>query len=170
MKARNLTLLCFLPFCYGGLFAQVSLDSVFAHPVKIDNLYFDLGKASLRPESYATLDKIADFMACNNAVIMEVGVNEDGRASAAMCTRISAARARSISDYLIKTKHVPVSRLIAKGYGDVRPARLSDGTVLTQKYILSRPVAEREALYALNRRTEIRVLSFDAPAEKTLTE
>jgi outer membrane protein OmpA-like peptidoglycan-associated protein len=153
---------------YGGLIAQVALDSVLVHAVKLDSLRFDLGKATLRPESYPVLDKVAEFLTCNNAVVLEVGSHLDSRAnSAAMCTRLSAARAQSVADYLVNKKHISPRRVVPKGYGEYKPAKLADGTVLTEKYILSRPVAEREALYALNRRTEIKVLSFDAPAETT---
>ncbi|HEU4717235.1 MAG TPA: OmpA family protein, partial [Bacteroidia bacterium] len=97
------------------------------------------------------------------------------RGSSSANLTLSQQRAQACVDYLVNEKGIPRARLVAKGWGEGKPLRLPDGTVLTDNYINSRKtVAEREALHQLNRRTTFQVLSNDyhdpnakqAPAQK----
>jgi|GEM_PF-3142973 len=138
-----------------------SLDSLlFAGCQPAVPVMYDLNKATLRPESKDTLDKVVEMMKCNDAMVIHVCVHTDSRASQAYCTKISQSRAQSIVDYLV-SKGISPLRLRAVGYGETRPRRLPDGTVLTEKYINAQPKEAQEKLHQQNRRTELRLAAQD---------
>jgi hypothetical protein len=98
----------------------------------------------------------------NPTIIIEISSHTDSRASNKYNEKLSQARAQACVDYLVNEKKIPKERLVAKGYGEERPLRLADGTVLTEKYILSKKTKqEQEALFDLNRRSVFKVLSWD---------
>jgi peptidoglycan-associated lipoprotein len=68
---------------------------------------------------------------------------------------LSAARAQSCVDYLVKEKGIPEARLTAKGFGATQPL-ISDAQIKA-----AATKEEKEALHQKNRRTTFRVLSFD---------
>lgn len=127
---------------------------------------YDLGKATLRPESKDSLDQLVAFLQCHNGVKLQVAVHADSRASNAYCVKITQARAQSVCDYLI-SKGIAPARLMAIGYGETRPLKLPDGTVLTDKFIYSHPSKEeQEKYFAMNRRTELRIIALDYAAQQ----
>lgn len=82
------------------------------------NIYFELNKADIKPESYPVLDSIALFLNEYPNVKVEIGGHTDSRGSDAYNLKLSDARAKSVRDYLIKVHNIPPERLIAKGYGE----------------------------------------------------
>lgn len=106
------------------------------------NIYFDLNKATIRPESYPLLDSIAVMLLENPTVKVEIGGHTDARGSFTYNLRLSQARAEAVRQYLI-SKGVEADRLIAKGYGESR-------------LIIKR--ARTEAEHQQNRRVEFRIL------------
>jgi chemotaxis protein MotB len=96
----------------------------------VAEVLFDSGKAVLRPESLASLDKVADF------IIEEVPQNPIGieghtdnepikRSSWKSNWELSSHRALSVFGYL-ETKGVSSERLSASGYGEYRPVAGND--------------------------------------------
>jgi len=106
------------------------------------NILFDFNKATLRPESYPVLDSIAQVLKENPTVVVEIGGHTDTRGSFRYNLRLSQARANSVREYLIQ-KGIEPNRLVAKGYGEMRPLVKPERT---------------EADYQKNRRVEFRVL------------
>lgn len=106
------------------------------------NIYFDLNKATLRPESYPVLDSIAQMLLENPTVKVEIAGHTDTRGSFTYNLRLSQARAESVRRYLI-SKGVEPERLIAKGYGESQPIIKN---------------ARTEAEHQQNRRVEFRIL------------
>ncbi len=112
---------------------------------KLENIFYDLNKASLRPESRIALDKLADFIIKNDLRI-ELSAHTDARGSDAYNMKLSQARAQSCVDYLI-TKGVRKSSIIAKGYGETQLLnKCKNGVTCT------------EDEHQENRRTEIKIL------------
>jgi len=106
------------------------------------NIYFDLNKATLRPESYPVLDSIARMLLENPTVKVEIGGHTDTRGSFTYNLRLSQSRAESVRQYLI-SRGVEPERLIAKGYGASKPIIKN---------------ARTEAEHEQNRRVEFRIL------------
>jgi len=113
---------------------------------------YDLGKPTLRPESYPFLDSFADWMMLFPRMIIEIGVHVDSRGSDAYTTKLTTARAQSIKDYLVDKKGISAERLIVTGYGETQPIHSEESIYkLTNR-------EEQEKLHQVNRRTEFRIL------------
>jgi peptidoglycan-associated lipoprotein len=144
--------------------------------IQVENIFFDLDKADLRPESMVSLDKLVETLNDNPNIVIELGSHTDSRASDEYNMDLSFRRAQSVVNYLIE-KGIAKDRLVAKGYGETTPkvvdkkdhaayAFLSEGTVLTEDYINSLGDDDRkEMAYFLNRRTEFKVLRSDYAAK-----
>ncbi|HLO58034.1 MAG TPA: OmpA family protein [Bacteroidales bacterium] len=140
--------------------------------IQVENIFFDLDKAELRPESMVSLDKLVETLNDNPTIVIELGSHTDARASDAYNLDLSRRRAESVVNYLIQ-KGIARDRLVAKGYGESQPkivdkkdhaayAFLPVGTRLTEEFINSLGDDDRmEMAHFLNRRTEFKVLRTD---------
>ncbi|PUZ28729.1 hypothetical protein DCC81_04385 [Chitinophaga parva] len=117
-------------------------------PIVLEDIHYDFDKATLRPESKPVLDSIVTLMKDNADIHIEMSAHTDSKGKDAYNMKLSQARAQSCVDYLV-SKGVPVSRLIARGYGKTRP--VAPNTLPNGK--------DNPAGRALNRRTEFKVLS-----------
>ena len=141
-------------------------------PISIDNIYYAFGKWDLLPESKASLDSLSELLVLNPTTVIELMAHTDCRGDDALNSEISQKRAQSVVTYLI-AKGIQPGRLVAKGYGESSPKKvtkklsktykfLKQGTELTCKYIESlEDDKEREICHQINRRTEFKVLSSD---------
>jgi peptidoglycan-associated lipoprotein len=141
-------------------------------PIEVENIFFDLDKADLRPESMVSLDRLVETFNDNPNIVVELGSHTDSRATDAYNLNLSERRAQSVVNYLIE-KGISRERLVAKGYGESQPKKvdkkdlaaysfLTVGTSLTEQYINSLGDDDRmEMAHFLNRRTEFKVLRTD---------
>lgn len=83
----------------------------------LNNIYFDLGKYTLRPESIIELDQVVAFLNKYNSIKIEVGSHTDSRQSDIFNIKLSKNRAIATSNYIM-SKGIDMSRLILKGYGE----------------------------------------------------
>ncbi|HNR85239.1 MAG TPA: OmpA family protein [Taishania sp.] len=114
---------------------------------KLENIFYDLNKATLRPESMASLDKLADFI-LKNELKIELSAHTDSRGSDAYNLKLSQARAQSCVNYLL-TKGVKPAQIRAKGYGETQLVnRCKNGVTCT------------EDEHQENRRTEVKILDY----------
>lgn len=111
--------------------------------IRLQNIYFDTGKATIKPESYPILDRVAEFLKSNPKAVVEIQGHTDSVGSDSYNMTLSQARAESVRNYLISFHQIDPSRLIARGYGETMP--IGDNTT-------------REGR-AMNRRVEFKVLS-----------
>lgn len=144
-------------------------------PIELPNIYYDLGKWELRPESKVSLDGLVTTLNENPTIVIELASHTDSRASDSYNLTLSQKRAQSVVDYLIENGIEP-ERLVAKGYGESKP-RVIDrdfsffkkGDVLNEAFIgkFKADDPKFEEAHQLNRRTEFSVLRKDfVPKEK----
>jgi peptidoglycan-associated lipoprotein len=150
---------------------EIYLASI-ENPIEVENIFFDLDKADLRPESMVSLDKLVETLNDNPNIVVELGSHTDSRASDAYNLDLSHRRAQSVVNYLIQ-KGISRDRLVAKGYGESNPKKvdkqdqaaysfLPEGSSLTETFINSLGDDDRmEMAHFLNRRTEFKVLRTD---------
>ncbi len=118
----------------------VNVKFEIARNYKLDRVYFDFGRATLRPESFPELEELVDFMN-NRDERVEIAGHTDNVGKDTDNMHLSQQRAEAIRNYLIK-KGIPGARIIAKGYG------------------ASLPIADNatEEGRQKNRRTEVKIL------------
>ena len=134
------------------------LPPLLTEDISFPAVLYDLGQATLRPESKDSLNYLYQVLIDNPNLVIELNAHTDCRGTSKDNLDLSQRRAQACVDYLI-SKGIAKERLVAKGYGEERPLKLAGGVVLTEKYInTKRTQQERESLHQLNRRTVFRVL------------
>jgi len=83
-------------------------------------LYFEQGRAGLRPAARAALDTLAAALTARPALRLEVQGHTDNQGDSTLNRRLSAARAEAVCRYLA-AHGVAAARLRAVGYGGTRP-------------------------------------------------
>ncbi|WP_246853828.1 OmpA family protein [Rufibacter aurantiacus] len=86
----------------------------------LSNIFFDTGKAELRPESQTELNKIFQFLKANPKIQVEIAGHTDNVGQPAANQKLSEARAKAVVKYLV-SKGAPASIFQAKGYGQTQP-------------------------------------------------
>ncbi len=119
-------------------------------PTILKNVFFDLAKATLRPESYVELGKLQEFLVNNPTLKIELGGHTDTRGDAAENQVLSENRAKAVYEYLI-SKGIAADRLTYKGYGETV-------NIYTDDQIAKMPLEKREAAHQENRRTEYKII------------
>jgi outer membrane protein OmpA-like peptidoglycan-associated protein len=112
-----------------------------ARSYRLDNVYFDIGKYSLRPESFKELNELVEYMKWRENEKIEIAGHTDNVGTDADNLKLSQNRAEAIKQYLIK-KGISANRVIAKGYGASQPVADNSTDEGKQK----------------NRRTEVKIL------------
>jgi OOP family OmpA-OmpF porin len=107
----------------------------------LNNVFFDSGKASLRPESSKELNELAEYMTLKKTLVIEIAGHTDNVGAKEANQKLSEDRANSVRDYLMK-KAIAPERVTAKGYGDTQPVANNDTDKGKQQ----------------NRRTEVRII------------
>lgn len=121
--------------------------------VRLDNIFFDFGKYSLRQESYVELDKFVKFLKDNPSLKVELGGHTDTRGDEKDNQILSENRAKAVHDYLL-SKGIPQANLSYKGYGESEPI-IADDKINTLK-----SEDEKEAAHQQNRRTEYKIIEI----------
>jgi len=93
--------------------------------VVLRNIFFETGKATLKPESYAELSNVLKFMEDNPSIRLEISGHTDNVGSRRVNQKLSEDRARAVVDYLV-SKGIDRSRLESKGYADTQPVATND--------------------------------------------
>lgn len=88
--------------------------------IVLENIFFEFNKTDLLPESYAELNKVADFMLQERITKIEISGHTDSEGSEAYNQKLSEGRAMAVVEYIIR-QGVPASSLAAVGYGEAKP-------------------------------------------------
>jgi peptidoglycan-associated lipoprotein len=95
---------------------KIDLNAVF----RLENIYYDLDKAEIRPDAARELDKLVQLLVDNPEIKIELSSHTDSIATVAYNQDLSQRRAESAVRYLIQHGISP-DRLVAKGYGELKP-------------------------------------------------
>lgn len=112
--------------------------------IEIKDIYYNLNKADLLPESKVELEKVVSFFNENPGLKIQISSHTDARGSDPYNQKLSEARAKSVVDYLVENG-ISQSRLTAIGYGK-KQLRIKD--------------AKAEEEHRQNRRTTFKVLEI----------
>ncbi len=88
--------------------------------IALRNVFFDVGKSTLRSESNAELDRLVKLMKDVPGLKVEISGHTDNTGSESMNQKLSEDRAKSVVQYLVG-KGISAGRLQAAGYGSSRP-------------------------------------------------
>ena len=110
--------------------------------IVLRNIFFDVNKFAIKPESYSELDKIVMLLKDNPTLTIQIHGHTDNVGKASDNLNLSNDRAESVVKYLV-SKGITATRLSSKGFGATVPVA-SNNT---------------EAGRAQNRRTELTVIS-----------
>jgi outer membrane protein OmpA-like peptidoglycan-associated protein/tetratricopeptide (TPR) repeat protein len=86
----------------------------------LNNIFFDLNKATLRKQSLVEIATVQKMLLENPKIIIEISGHTDSKGNDAINQKLSEARANSVVAYLVKNG-VPATQLRAKGYGKAQP-------------------------------------------------
>lgn len=111
--------------------------------VVLNNIFFESGRAELKPISYVELNKAVDLLKDNPSMVIEIGGHTDNVGSETLNQQLSQRRAQAVVDYMILAG-IEATRLQAKGYGEAQP--IADNNT--------------EEGRAKNRRTEFEIVEF----------
>jgi outer membrane protein OmpA-like peptidoglycan-associated protein len=106
----------------------------------LKNVLFDFGKASLRKESFETLNDLVEYLKLKPKMTIEIGGHTDNVGTPESNLKLSQERAESVRNYII-SKGVSGSRVTAVGYGQSVPVADNSSDEGRQK----------------NRRTEVKI-------------
>ena len=112
--------------------------------IVLENIYYDLDKADIRPDAALELDKLVQILKDNPAISIELSSHTDSRSSDDYNQNLSQRRAQSAVDYIV-SQGISADRLVAKGYGE-------------SQLIIQNATTEEE--HQTNRRTEFKVIEI----------
>ena len=111
----------------------------------IRDIFYDLDKYSLRPESINELNNIVNILNNNPDICIQINSHTDNRATDEYNITLSHNRAKSVVDYLI-SQNISDKRLAWQGWGETRPLV---------------PDAQTEEEHQMNRRTSFTIVNVD---------
>mgnify|MGYP001791898699 CR=1 FL=1 len=93
--------------------------------VRLNNIFFDFDKTTLKSESFNELNKVVEFLNDNPSLEIEISGHTDSKGADDYNLNLSQGRAQAVVDYLI-SEGIDEFRLIAKGYGETVPLESND--------------------------------------------
>lgn len=88
--------------------------------IELANIFYDLDKATLRPESYVELKKLKSYLEKNPTLKIEIHGHTDNQGTEEHNQVLSENRAKSVYNYLIENG-IAEDRLSFKGFGESIP-------------------------------------------------
>jgi outer membrane protein OmpA-like peptidoglycan-associated protein len=113
------------------------------YTIELKNVFFDVNKWDIKPESKAELEKVVAFLKLNPNLKIEFGGHTDNSGDKVFNKTLSTNRAKAVFDYVTLKGGIVATRISYKGYGDTKPKAPND-------------TPENKAK---NRRTELKVLA-----------
>lgn len=123
--------------------------------IRMPQVLYASGSAELLPQSKDSLNFLYQVLADNPTIVCELTSHTDSNGDDKSNMKLSQDRAQSCVDYLVNEKKIAGARLKAKGMGETQ-LLVNDATIAKAS-----TKQEKDALHALNRRTEFRILSWD---------
>ncbi len=120
---------------------KIKLVTQYLRIYKLEHVYFDFDKSTLKPESEPALKELWKQLLANPKMKIEIAGHTDNKGSDEYNLRLSQQRADAVIAWLMNHS-VDKNRLLAKGYGETAPVASND----------------TEDGCAKNRRTEVRII------------
>jgi outer membrane protein OmpA-like peptidoglycan-associated protein len=120
---------------------EVTIEITIPKQYKLDNVYFESGKATITVPSYKELDELVEYMKLKKTLVLEIAGHTDNVGTPEGNLKLSQDRSNAVRDYLVR-KGIEANRIVPKGYGDTQPIASNDTDAGKQK----------------NRRTEVRTI------------
>jgi len=90
--------------------------------IRLQDVNFDTGKSTIKPESEKVLDEVGNILARWPELRIEIGGHTDSRGSDARNQALSDERAKAVLDYLLnKFPELKPEQFTSKGYGESLP-------------------------------------------------
>ena len=130
-------------------------DSVFqaGDKIKLLEIIYDSENNEVLPESYSTVNSIAEFLKKHPNMIVEVGVHTDSRGNHSHNEDVSYEQAKKLVSLLMNKFGVDRFHIKAKGYGESEPI-IPDGE------IADAPLNKQGILHQINQRTELKIIEI----------
>ncbi|MEO5643653.1 MAG: OmpA family protein [Bacteroidia bacterium] len=93
--------------------------------IRLNNIFFESGKAALKPESFQELDRVVKLLTDNPTMEIDLAGHTDNVGTAEANQLLSDERSKAVYDYFI-TKGILASRLSTKGFGETKPVDSND--------------------------------------------
>jgi outer membrane protein OmpA-like peptidoglycan-associated protein len=121
--------------------------------IVLRQIYYDYNSAEIKTDAVQTLDQLANHMLRYPGMVIELSAHTDARGKESYNQSLSLKRANNAKLYLTD-KGIPGDRIVAVGYGESRLLnKCKDGVKCS------------EEAHALNRRTEVKVISHEEGLE-----
>ena len=114
---------------------------------KIDNIYYDYNKATIRQDAKPALDQLITLLNQNPTMKIQLNSHTDCRGSDVYNMKLSQNRARSVVNYLVE-RGISADRLQSKGFGETNPVNDCDCSKCTEEQ------------HQDNRRTEFQITAL----------
>ncbi len=90
--------------------------------IRLDSIFFESGKAILKPESFPSLDEVGRVLEKWSALRIEIAGHTDSQGGAALNKKLSKSRADSVRDYLTTSfAGIDAKQLETAGFGEAKP-------------------------------------------------
>ena len=93
--------------------------------IRLNNIFFDTGKAELRSESGPELDRLVITLNESPKMVIEVRGHTDNTGSNEINAKLSQDRADAVREYFI-SKGIEPDRIASKGFGETKPVVTND--------------------------------------------
>ena len=103
--------------------------------IVLRNVFFDYGKATLKPESFGELDRLLQLLKDFPKLKIAISGHTDNKGSKNINKPLSENRAKAVVDYLVKNG-IPADRLTFAGYADEQPVadnKTEDGRQMNRR-------------------------------------
>jgi len=88
--------------------------------IVLHNVFFDVNKFDLEPQSQVELDKLVQLLKDNPSLKIQIGGHTDNVGKPADNLALSNSRAKAVVNYLVANS-IAASRLSSKGFGETQP-------------------------------------------------
>ncbi len=111
--------------------------------IRLNNVFFEIAKPVLLPESYPELDSLVQLMKMYPNMVIELHGYTDYRGDPALLLKLSQQRVNTVKEYLVK-HGIAASRIKTKAFGGKNPIYRGNN----------------ELMHKLNRRVEFKILKL----------
>ncbi|MEO6814453.1 MAG: OmpA family protein [Ginsengibacter sp.] len=93
--------------------------------VRLNNVFFDFDKWSLRPVSFIELNRVVQLLKENMAIEVEMSAHTDSYGTDEYNFKLSDNRARSVMEYIV-SQGIDSKRITSHGYGETKPVATNE--------------------------------------------